>query len=49
MESIVDNDFIPQEMRENAAAELAKMKQQLSLLDSSDEVFVESSLANNAR
>ena len=45
MESIVDNDFIPQEMRENAAAELAKMKQQLSLLDSSDEVFVESSLA----
>ena len=45
MESIVDNDFIPQEMRENAAAKLAKMKQQLSLLDSSDEVFVESSLA----
>lgn len=42
MESLAENPFVPQEMRDNAAEELAKMKRQLELLSASDEVFVES-------
>ena len=42
MESLAENPFVPQEMRENATAELEKMRKQLELLDSADEVLVES-------
>lgn len=42
MESIAENPFVPQEMRENATAELEKMRKQLELLDSVDEIEVES-------
>ena len=42
MESLAENPFVPQEMRENAVEELAKMKKQLELLSASDEVLVES-------
>ena len=42
MESLAENPFVPQEMRDNAASELEKMKKQLELLSASDEVFAES-------
>lgn len=42
MESLAENPFVPQEMRENASAELEKMRKQLELLDSADEIEVES-------
>lgn len=42
MESLAENPFVPQEMRENATAELEKMRKQLELLDSVDEIEVES-------
>lgn len=42
MESLAENPFVPQEMRENATAELEKMRKQLDLLDSADEIEVES-------
>ena len=42
MENLAENPFVPQEMRENAAAELEKMRKQLELLDSVDEIEVES-------
>ncbi|HQM02866.1 MAG TPA: DUF4316 domain-containing protein, partial [Ruminococcus flavefaciens] len=45
MESLAENPYVPQEMRDNAAAELVKLKKQMELLDDSDEVFVESWLS----
>ena len=42
MESLAENPFVPQDMRENATAELEKMRKQLELLDSADEIEVES-------
>ncbi len=45
MESLADNLYVPQEMRDNAAAELVKLKKQMELLADSDEVFVESWLS----
>ena len=42
MESIVENPFVPQEMRDNAADELVNMKKQLEILDMADEVEVDS-------
>ena len=42
MESLAENPFVPQEMRENATAELEKMRKQLDLLDGADEIEVES-------
>lgn len=45
MESIAENPFVPQEMRDNATAELEKMRKQLELLDSADEVQVDSWLS----
>lgn len=42
MESLAENPFVPEEMRENATAELEKMRKQLELLDSADEIEVES-------
>ena len=45
MESLAENPFVPQEMRENATAELEKMRKQLELLDSADEVQVDSWLS----
>ena len=42
MESLAENPFVPREMRENATAELEKMRKQLELLDSADEIEVES-------
>ena len=42
MESLAENPFVPQEMRENATSELEKMRKQLELLDSADEIEVES-------
>lgn len=45
MESLAENPFVPQEMRNNATAELEKMRKQLELLDSADEVQVDSWLS----
>lgn len=42
MKNLAENPFVPQEMRENATAELEKMRKQLELLDSVDEIEVES-------
>lgn len=42
MENLAENPFVPQEMRENATAELEKMRKQLELLDCVDEIEVES-------
>ena len=42
MESLAENPFVPREMRENATAELEKMRKQLELLDSVDDIEVES-------
>lgn len=42
MENLAENPFVPQEMRENATAELEKMRKQLELIDSVDEIEVES-------
>lgn len=42
MENLAENPFVPQEMRENTTAELEKMRKQLELLDSVDEIEVES-------
>ena len=42
MESIAENPFVPQEMRDNAADELVNMKKQLEILDMADEVEVDS-------
>ena len=42
MENLAENPFVPQEMRENATAELEKMRKQLELLDGADEIEVES-------
>lgn len=42
MENLAENPFVPQKMRENATAELEKMRKQLELLDSVDEIEVES-------
>lgn len=46
MESLAENPFVPQEMRENATAELEKMRKQLELLDSADEIEVENWLSD---
>lgn len=46
MESLVDNPFVSEEARATAAEELAKMKKQLDLLDSVDEVEVETWLSD---
>lgn len=46
MESLAKNPFVPQEMRDNAVGELAKMKSQLELLNMHDEVEVESWLSD---
>ena len=46
MENLAKNPFVPQDMRENATAELSKMKKQLELLDSADEIEVESWLSD---
>lgn len=45
MESLADNPFVSEEVRASAADELAKMKKQLELLDSTDEVQVDSWLS----
>lgn len=45
MESLADNPFVSDEVRASAAEELAKMKKQLELLDSTDEVQVDSWLS----
>lgn len=45
MESIAENPFVPQEMRDNAADELVNMKKQLEILDMADEVEVDSWLS----
>lgn len=42
MESLAENPFVPREMRENATAELENMRKQFELLDSVDEIEVES-------
>ena len=42
MESIAENPFVPQEMRDNAADEFVNMKKQLEILDMADEVEVDS-------
>lgn len=42
MESLAENPFVPQEMRDNAADELVNMKKQLEILDMADEVEVDS-------
>lgn len=42
MESIAENPFVPQEMRDNTADELVNMKKQLEILDMADEVEVDS-------
>lgn len=42
MESIAENPFVPQKMRDNAADELVNMKKQLEILDMADEVEVDS-------
>ena len=46
MESLAENPFVPQEMRDNAVGELAKMKSQLELLNKHDEVEVDSWLSD---
>lgn len=46
MESLAENPFVPQEMRDNAVEELAKMKSQLELLNMHDEVEVDSWLSD---
>ena len=46
MESLANNPFVPQEMRDNAVSELAKMKNQLELLNMHDEVEVENWLSD---
>lgn len=46
MESLAENPFVPQEMRDNAVGELAKMKSQLELLNMHDEVEVDSWLSD---
>lgn len=46
MESIANNPFVPQEMRDNAVSELAKMKNQLELLNMHDEVEVDNWLSD---
>lgn len=46
MESLAENPFVSQEMRDNAVEELAKMKSQLELLNMHDEVEVDSWLSD---
>ncbi len=46
MESLAENPFVPQEMRDNAVSELAKMKSQLELLNMYDEVRVDNWLSD---
>ncbi len=46
MESLSENPFITQEMRDNASQELEKMKSQLELLNMHDEVVIESWLSD---
>lgn len=46
MESLAENPFVPQEMRDNSVEELAKMKSQLELLNMHDEVEVDSWLSD---
>lgn len=46
MESIANTPFVPQEMRDNAVSELAKMKNQLELLNMHDEVEVDNWLSD---
>ena len=46
MESIAENPFVPQEMRDNAVSELEKLKNQLELLIMHDEVEVDSWLSD---
>lgn len=46
MESLADNPFISEEVRASATEELAKMKKQLELLDSADEIEVENWLSD---
>ena len=43
---LAENPFVPQEMRDNAVEELAKMKSQLELLNMHDEVEVDSWLSD---
>ena len=42
MESLAENPFVSEDVRASAADELTKMKRQLDILDSADEVTVES-------
>lgn len=42
MESLAENPFVSEEVRASAADELARMKKQFELLDSADEIEVES-------
>lgn len=46
MESLADNPFISEEVCASATEELAKMKKQLELLDSADEIEVENWLSD---
>lgn len=46
MESLAENPFVSEEVRATAVDELAKMKKQLELLDSADEIEVEGWLSD---
>lgn len=46
MESLAENPFVSEEVRASAADELARMKKQFELLDSADEIEVESWLSD---
>lgn len=46
MESLSENPFVTQEMRDNASQELEKMKSQLELLNMHDEVVIDSWLSD---
>ena len=46
MESLAENPFVSEEVRASAADELARMKKQFELLDSTDEIEVESWLSD---
>ncbi len=46
MESLAENPFVPQEMRNNAVSELAKMKSQLELFNMYDEVKADNWLSD---
>lgn len=46
MESLAENPFVSEEIRASAADELARMKKQFELLDSADEIEIESWLSD---